>query len=135
MKGAVAGKNARKKIVSARGGKYESYKFNSGIGNQASLLFSPVSLVSCGSYWRSLGGLSVLSLGLGVGGVSRVLRGEFRFRLLLSWSWSSWSWSRLFIRGVRSVRSGVKVKKGIVIQEMERPPPSGCCRLAVIGGI
>ena len=55
------------------------------------------------------------------------LGGESGVSLLLSWSWS-----RLF----RVVRSGVKgVKKGIVIQELERPPPSGCCRLAVIGGI
>ena len=36
------------------------------------------------------------------------------------------SWSRWF----RGARSGVE--KGIVIQELERPPPSGCCRLAVM---
>ena len=76
---------------------------------------SQLTLLSLGSYGRSLWGVGVLSSGLRLGGesgVSRALRGEFR---LLSWS-SSWSWSRLF----RGVRSGVK--KGIVIQEFERPP-------------
>ena len=106
-RGAVASKSASKKVVSARGAKYESYKFKSGIGNWVFWSFS--SSVS----WESVGGIGVLSSGLD--GASRVLRG-----FMLLW------WSRLF----RGARSGVK--KSIIIQEMERPPPSGCCRLAVM---
>ena len=51
MIGAGAGKNVRKKIVSAREAKYESYKF--GIVNRVSWSFSSVS-------WEYLGDIGVL---------------------------------------------------------------------------